>query len=683
VPLASSPSVPIPPNWTIFGHSYFQMAFGTRTQQGRPDGYFRNLLDVQQGLNLVNHAQAGSRACIPGDWGFGRVLNQVKGWTGGAGNLGNTAPYVVAGEAGSGGAYLLGWGINDVGFNGQTAQNNTAYQHALRTVISRCRMSTLGSTGGLNYPGGTGTFTNGSTAWSSGAGSQGFGTGGAANILWTTTAGAFFTLTLPSDYKGETVALCFMGNFPTGTTNNLITISGTAGVSMSFTTDSILPAASLSQCPVTKRITNLSAANAGQTIVVTATTIGNAGAICMFDSWWLEADNAPPVIVCNTARLCDNPLGGAGTSGYLAYAITVTATSLSGTAVSSTPSTIPVSSTWGISSAGQVTCPSAGGTVTISYTGITATSLTGCTTSGGSGNYSSNSLSWSGPTDADVVTFNTYLTALMAEFDGMVQVADLDSVLNKSQALFSFDGLHMNELGAARIAQAVYSAVQRLSPTSPWGPAANLQPPFAIPSPLIKPYQTGQWYTSDTAGTAGGGTAYTAVAGDVWAIPLFISSGVTQWVQWSMVQTNTPTAAPTVFMAIFEDRMMQGYPMTMHIQPANSAALSLLAAAGTFTSTTTSGQNGFLSQNMDPGLYWLVIKIVTNGGATAAQFSTLSGQSIFLPNLTATGGVPAAGLNGWKLTGQGAGAMVGRFPAGAVASANAPVIGVKTLLAAA
>jgi hypothetical protein len=70
---------------------------------------------------------------------------------------------------------------------------------------------------------------------------------------------------------------------------------------------------------------------------------------------------------------------------------TVTATGLSGTAVSSTPATITLTpSTMNIAS--PVTMQSAGGTVTITYTGTTATTLTGCVATGGSGNYSSNTV---------------------------------------------------------------------------------------------------------------------------------------------------------------------------------------------------------------------------------------------------------------------------------------------------
>lgn len=675
MPLAQTIPPPVPQSWTIFGHSYFQMAFGTRTQQGRPDGAMRALLYNQQFLNVINHAQAGTRLAIQGDFGFGRVLNVVKGWTGGAGNLGNTAPYVVGGQGGSGGGYLIGYGINDVGFSGASVQNNTAYQHAMRTAISRCRMSTLGSTNAINYPGGTGSFTT-SGGWFTATASAGFATGGAANLLSTLAGGNSVTITLPADYNGEVVAICVIGTSNTTSgAQNLWTFSGTAGVTGTFTSDLILPQTSLSNCPVTKRIKNLTSANAGQTIVLTLTTLGGSG-IGYFDSWWLEADNAPPVIVCNTARLCASP------NGYATYATTRTATGLSGTAVSSTPATIPITGTagqlpFGFSSAGTMTIPSAGGTVTITYAGINSTpALTGCSASGGGGNYTSNTLSYPGPTDADVTAFNTYLTSLAGEFDAMVQIADIDTALNKSPLFFCFDGLHMNELGAARMAQAILAAVQHLSPTSPAGQAANLNPPFPVITPMARPYVSGQYYTSDCFGGANG-TAYTCVAGDMWALPIFVSSGVSAWAGWSMEMVATTSAAPTVFFAVYEDRMMQGYPMSMHIQPANSSALTLLAAPGVFTSTTTPGNNGYLNQAVDPGLYWLVVKIVTAG---TCALRTCKGPSWLLPNLASTGGGGVTPC-GWKLTGQGAGAMSGRFPSGAALVDNVPMIGVKPILA--
>jgi hypothetical protein len=679
-----------PQSWTIFGHSYWQMAFGTRTQQGRADGMLRSLLYNQQFLNTVNHAQAGTRLSIPGDWGFGRVLNLVKGWTGGAGNLGNTAPYVVGGQGGSGGAYLLGFGMNDIGFNGQTPQNNLAYQHALRTVISRCRMSTLGAAGS-NYPGGCGTFTPSGfsfVAWNGVNVYNGMCTG--AGIYFSGTVTNSLTFTLPADYSGQTIAFCFTGqpSSASSTTSNVLTFSGTAGVTGTFNTDNILPSGAGIVCPVTVRVKTLTAANAGQTIVITYTTAGSSAEV-FFDSWWLEADNAPPVIVCNTARLCDNPSGGTGFSGYTVYGsptntpagsgASYTSATLAGITVASTPATIAVNSSWGLCVPGKLTCASGGGTVTISFTGVTGGSsptLTGCTAAGGGSSYTGSpvSLIYAGPTDADVNVFNQSLYALIPEFDGMVQVADIDTPLNKAPAVFSFDGLHVNEAGSSKIAQAVVNAVNALQPTSPQGHAANLNPPFPVVTPLARPYVSGQFYTSDTAGGANG-SPYTPVNGDMWALPLFWSSGVATWTQWCMEAVASGTAT-TIFMALYEDRMTQGYPCSMHVQPAASA-LSLPTTAVPFLSTTTAGVNGYLSQAVDPGLYWLVIKIIAAGTAT---LRTMKGPSMWVPNLSSAG---AGGVTpcGWKLTGQGAAMMTARFPAGASAVDNVPMIGVKPLIA--
>ena len=687
MPLAPAPVYPGPQYLTIFGHSYWELTFGTRTQQGRADGYLRRLMNVEQGTEVQNHAQPGQRLCINGDWGWARIFQVVKGFTTAtAGYLADSAPYNVGGWGGSGGAYLLGFGINDMGFNGQTALWNQVYANSMLAAISRLRMANLGYCGNNNYPNGVGGFAMSGWGYTAETSDKCTGSG----LLYTTGSGNTITLTLPSDYNGEAIGLCFVVQ-PGGNGTDAVTFSGTAGVTGTLTFPAV-PAVSLSWSPLLKRVTGLTAANAGQTIIITSTTV-DAYTYLYFDSWWLEADTAPPVVVCNTARCCTNST--LGLNGYTAYQSTFTASGLSGTAVSSTPSTVSITSanfTFGLSSAGSMTIPSAGGTVTLSWTGTTITvggtttagTLTGVTVSGGSGNYSSNTLTWNGPTAADVAIFNTYLSPVTSQFDSMVQIADMDTALGfGNAALFAYDGLHPNEAGASRVAASVTAAFSRLQATSPWGPAVNINPPCPTLAPLHRPYLSGQWYTSDTFGGNGTGTVYTAVAGDVWALPFFVTSGVSIWTQWSMQQLNTPTAAPTIFAAIFDDRQNAGYPQWMVVQMANSTALPLLTAAGTFNSTTTSGNNGYLTQAMDPGLYWFVVKIVTNGGATAATFATVHGPSFWVPNLTTAGASPGTGVFpcAWKLTGQGAGAMAGRFTTGAVAADNAPLIGVKTLLA--
>ncbi len=225
--------------------------------------------------------------------------------------------------------------------------------------------------------------------------------------------------------------------------------------------------------------------------------------------------------------------------------------------------------------------------------------------------------------DSDVVTFNAALYPVIAEFDGMVQVVDIDSALNKDTTKFGADGLHPNELGAAAISDAILAAVRRL-PANKWGVAAAIQPPSPRTAAVVVPVINGQWYTSQSMGGPNG-TAYTAVAGE---------------------------------------------------QPANTAGtpLSLATGAGAKLSTTTSGANGYLSAVPDPGLYWLVLKIITAGTTT---FRTCKGPSLWMPNVSAgAGGVAPCG---WKVTGLGATALPGTFPQQALFSAtaadNAPMIG--------
>src|SRR5260221_303041 len=442
----------VPNYWNIFGHSYFQYTFGTRQQNGRADGIFRNLLNVDH-TSFANFAVNGSRLTTSGmDRGsWAKVLNNV---TGVPANTGDGAPYVA-----SGGSYLLGWGINDLGVNGNTAQFNSAYALAMQAVISRCRASTI-------RPNTSGTIIYGAGFTSLG-GQTGDHASGATLRQCTVTGGtATFTITLPADYNGETIAICYVAS--AGVTGGTVTYTGTAGVTGSISTSNIQSAASLSYSVLISRITTLTSANANQTIIGTVSAI-DAGGTVFFDSYWLEADNPPPVLVCNPARLL--------TAGYAAYS-----------------------------------------------TGIG---------------------------DSDVATFNAVLPPVIAGLDGMVQVVDIDSGLNKDATLFSSDGLHPNELGAAKISDAILAAVRRL-PANKWGVAASIQPPSPRTAAVIIPFQVGQWYTSQSLGGANG-AGYTAVSGDQFAIPFEITSGISR-VTKSAVELTASTVATTDFAQVYEDR---------------------------------------------------------------------------------------------------------------------------------
>jgi hypothetical protein len=365
--------------------------------------------------------------------------------------------------------------------------------------------------------------------------------------------------------------------------------------------------------PCVSRITNLTPAAAGLTIIATVTTLGASGSV-VFDSWWIETSTPPPVVVCNTARLLN--------TGYSLYPA------------------------WSSSQAGA---------------------------------------------DADVEQFNTYLSGVVAEFDGMTQIADLDGALSKRAAAFSPDGLHPSEWGAAACADAVQAAFQAMNSSSTFGEAALLQDQSPLSGLVTQPRLNGQWYAPDAYGgvNASGTSEYTVVSGDVFGIPFFISSGSTRIVQWSL--THGATAASTnitVFFAIFDDRMYRGMPHANAIAPANGAALSV-GTTGTFTSTTTPGTNtGYISQALDLGLYWLILKIAAVGSPTAGTLRTIKGPSPYMPVLGAGGVPPASGGScGWKATGLGAGALPGTFmdmslagvglPGGFSAVDNVPLVGLK------
>jgi hypothetical protein len=585
VAIAQGQTYQPPDFWRIFGHSYMQYNFGTRTQAGRADAQLRSALDVEF-TNFVNHAVNGARLSVDSQTqgGFARILQNVTGSQ-------NGGPYVA-----QGGASLLCFGINDLGFNTDTSQFRTNFQLALRAAISRCRMSTrrdddysgAAGTGVITYGAGftslafTNDYSSGPTSFS--------GAGWSTLRQATSTTNATVTITLPTDYKGEPICINWIAN--AGAIGGTITYSGTAGVTGTTSTSNIVPTGQLSRSVVPFRITNLTAANAGQTIICTVTALDASGNV-FFDGYWIESQTPPPVLVCNIAKLTS--------TGYAVYTVQ--------------------------------------------------------------------------PTDTQVDTWNNVITGVVAEFDSMVQLVDVDSAIDKANlgtTTLSFDGLHPTEWGAARIADAAIRALRKCRPSTVYGPQAHFNPQSARSAAVMVPYVPSQWYTTPTD-AGNNGTAYAPVVGDVFAIPFFVCQGQQQAIQWSL-ERIAATAAPTVFFAIFDDRQYRGYPQYMHAQPANGTALSIGTGAGVFTSTTTSGQNGYLLQPLDPGLYWLALKIATAG--TSATLRTLSGQSPFLPNCSTTGGGNVS-VNGWKLTGQGATAFSGMFPPSATAVNFSPMMGLK------
>lgn len=580
MPLAPQQPFDVPDFWNIFGHSWMQYAFGTYYQTGRADALFFATMDIEP-FNKRNWAVNGSRACVEGasTGGFARFFK-------GARKPQRGGPYVA-----DGGAMLMCWGINDLGLVGNTTQIKTAVQHAFRTIISRWRMAVIYEN---DFQVGT------RTSYGAGFGSiaaAGYTSNDTAHWC-TATTNANFTLTLPSDYNGETVAVTLVG--AGGVSGGIVTWGGTTGVSGTTSTSNILPSSAVSHCPVTKRFTGLTSANAGQTITGTVNTLDSGGAV-MLDYWGLEAQNPSPIIVCNTARL---------------------------------------------------------------------------TAAGYTGNYPS----WSGTEasrDQDVVDLNANTISVVSEFDSMVQIADVDSIINKQASFYFTDGLHPNEFGAAAIVDAIADARKRLRPTN-----AYKTRNFNVPSPRASadrhPRRSGLWYTADNTPPPAATTVGIGSAGDLWAIPVIVTEAKEFWNRLVIELATVPATGATIRWGIYDDVGWEGYPQEIVAEPtAASGPLSTGTTATTIMSPT--GGNGSFQTVMDPGLYWLSLLVVTvGGGGAGVNLRSLQGPNTAMPNTGSAGALTqtlATTTNSWKKTGVATTAMPTSWPSAGTATANAPYIG--------
>ncbi|GAA4626646.1 hypothetical protein GCM10023196_035720 [Actinoallomurus vinaceus] len=575
---------PSPQIWYAFGHSYLQYVSGTVFTTGRMDQQFRQMLDVEF-TNWRSYAKAGAHLIQEGrqQAGWAKVMQEVTHYQIGGQNI-HGAPYWT-----DNGAYLLCWGINDIGaFTGLTqAQARAAFQQALRAVLARCRTSVVwddnyvpasGTVGQPTYGGGF-TQTTGTSDFSSGSTLRDA----------TSTTSATITLTLPSDYAGETVVLQFIAN--AGVKGGTITFSGTAGVTGALSTSNIFPTgAGIAQVPVVKRITTLTSANAGQTIICTVTAIDSGGTV-RFDYWGLESKSPNPILVCNTARLTS--------TGYANY---------------------PVS--FG---------------------------------------------------DTDVAALNTAVASVVAEFDGMVQIADIDSALNKNATYIASDGLHPNEIGAGLAAAACYNAVNQFVPVNSTYPSASMTTAGAVAAAIRKPRFANQYYTTDFQSTS---VQTLGAVGDMYAMPFVVTEAREIYVRLAINQvTAATTTGSSIRWGIYEDPEYKGYPQCLWDEATIGGAASITLAAG------LKEQTG-LYYPLDPGLWWIVVKTTVVGGGTVPTYTWMGGPDGWgiMPKLGATvgaGATMAVNQNpiAWYLSGQGTGTLPSVFPSGATVVGSCPMIG--------
>jgi hypothetical protein len=557
--LVPGPPAPLPGFWEAFGHSYFMTTVGTLYQTGRMDAVIRQALDIEH-ENWRNHCVTGAQLMVQGraQGGYARIMQEVTKST-------RTAPY-----AANGGGCFLVYGINDIGISGKTLQFQTAFGHALRASISRWRASSVKPDSDASIAYGAG-FTQAT-------GTQDF-TSGTAVHKCTVTTSSTITITIPADYTGQTICVQFIG--AAGVFGGSVSISGTA----SFASGAAISTSNItatSHCPVVRRFKGITS-DAGKTLIFTATAVDASGEID-FNGYWIEADNPPPVVVANIARLT--------TAGYAGYATV--------------------------------------------------------------------------PADTDVATFNTVISSVVAEFDGMVTIANIDGAINKDLSnppgittLYASDGVHPNEYGAAKCADAFIAAVRALSPAAGLGPSAQLLVDSPQSAAVHRPRLSQVYYLPEFAVWAG--TSYTAVLGDFFAIPVIITEGRERWISFEVEQTNAPaTSGSSIRLGIYDDVGWTGYPQDLVVEATSGGVLVL--------GTTSGMKTQAVNQPLDPGLYWIALKVDVLG-TTASQLRAVQGPSPLLPATAWVAGTAPASC-GWKLTLQAAGAMPGTFPTGAAVSGN-------------
>ena len=571
--------------WTCYGHSYFMNALGTYDQTGRFDCLARSMLGIPA-IDWINRAINAVRVTMDA---FTSATNGHGGWYSIAFNTqfrGTISTAKVTPYTASTGGTMLCFGLNDLGRMGPSLQNLTSIIHAHRFIISRLRASTVrdNSDASIAYGAGMTALT----------GQVGRSTTGTLRNATTTTS-ATFTITIPADYKGETIAVCLLGR--PGVTGGIVTFSGTAGLTGTLSCSDIKATADATTCPVIVRY-KAPVTGGTQTIIGTVTQVDASGNVS-FDSWWLETLSPPPVIVCNISRL-----GPTGDTYYTEW-------------VAASP---------------------------------TATQRA-----------------------ADVMRYNAMLQALVDEFDSMVQIADCDSAIQANDSYYSPNnpaGIHYNEIGGAKAAQAIVDAFNRLTPPSTsYGSLACLAASPVLSAGVKCLVFPVHYYTTQFAKISA--ATYTCVAGDMFAIPFQVTSGNAKFDQLAFEVTNAPTTGTTIRLGTFLDDPNTGQPGLL-IREQN-AGVACGTGAGLKTSTFLDGSE------MDPGVYWLVM-LVNVAPTTVPTLRQIDGPVPYMPGLADTG-LPISGVLGpvgWKLTGQANANFSVRWPTGAVLVASAPYIALRS-----
>ena len=592
-----------------------------------------------------------------------------------------------------GGAHLICTGSNDIGANtaANQALTRATAQDILTYIISRMRAAAWFSAQSATNQAFGANWTNAAATaidWTSGL----------AKVCSTVdSAGtSTVTFTIPYGYKGEPI--CFGISSQSSATSMQITwggnITGTSGI---IGTVSTLSSRSVNANGIvgfrwTGPTNGLSAANAGQTITFKLSAV--TAQSCWYDGVVIEAFKPAAVLICNQPRLPQKTfnlaLGDGVTTG-----VNTSFTSANGGQFATTGgwrhlAAAPITETDAqgafTGSANTVGSVTNATTLVLGSNAAAAKTSIQCTVQTtifgyNSGLYSplATNTNWSGATtashsaaDTDVTNWNAMIATVVALFDSMVQVVDMDGAIgsdtNVPSTAYSFfctDGYHPNNLGQQYVAQAVWTAAQKLAmPTSDVQNIGVMQvqaSPSYVYAPDRQIISSGQVYLPQFG--AWNATAYTAVAGDMFAFPIMVTEPTAFWGAFQVEQTNAPaTAGSNVRVAWYDDPNGLGYPQSLRVEPTLGAVVALGTTAGVKSL-------GSISRPVHAGLHWIVFKIDTLG-TTASQLRAISGPCKHMPSWISGGG--ATSPMGWKIQTIASGILPSKFPSGALVTSTLP-----------
>jgi hypothetical protein len=267
--------------------------------------------------------------------------------------------------------------------------------------------------------------------------------------------------------------------------------------------------------------------------------------------------------------------------------------------------------------------------------------------------------------DTDVASLNTAITSVVGEFDGMVQIADIDSALNKDSTRFAADGLHPNEDGARYCARAIQTAIKRLVPTDPAAPEVSTAQSAPQAGPARIPRLGGgiQYHTiAASASTTGAAPA----AGTIYAMPFVVTEGREMFNKFAF-RVSTGGTAGSIRIALFDDPGWTGYPQNLVDEPTVGGAMSTTTTTGMKTSSA-----GLFTWALDPGLWWILWLQVTQGASEFYDMLVGPDMTGVMPWVNPTTLASYTTPIAYQLTGQGTGGFFGNFPAGATVAATCP-----------